>query len=126
MSKQVCFVKPAKTKKEGKEILEPLGKYFAIESYGKEQFVFKPNQLDSNGRMPQGSANWEQLLQMIKEQLKLTNTSTFLFVKNDNPDDQLDNDGDLMDVWNELNKNRKAMYYTLKMVGLIYIFLIIK
>ncbi|ETO01683.1 hypothetical protein RFI_35757, partial [Reticulomyxa filosa] len=91
-------------------------KHFVIEPYGNEKVTFKAINLDDKGRMESSKeANWKQLLQIMKDQLKLTDTSTFLFIKKDNPDDQIDNDGDLMDLWNELNKSRKAMYYTLKM-----------
>ncbi|ETO01086.1 hypothetical protein RFI_36354 [Reticulomyxa filosa] len=125
MSTQFYSIKLAKKK----EVLEPLlyEKYFVIEPYGNAKVIFKAIDLTDEGRMERSAeANWKQLLKIIKDQLKLTDTSTFLFIKKDNPDDQIDNDGDLMDVWNELNKSRKAMYYTLKMVRIIYIFLIIK
>ncbi|ETO02276.1 hypothetical protein RFI_35160, partial [Reticulomyxa filosa] len=96
-------------------------KYFVIETYGTENVIFKPEQLKSDGRMSEGSKeeNWEQLLQMTKDQLKLTSTSTFLFIKKDNPDDQIDNDGDLMDSVFFLpvskKKKKKTMCkYTLK------------
>ncbi|ETO35767.1 hypothetical protein RFI_01296, partial [Reticulomyxa filosa] len=105
MSKQVYSIKLAKKKKD----IEPLlhVKHFVIEPYGNEK-VISSNYLDGKGRMERSKeANWKQLLQIIKDQLKLTDTSTFLFIKKDNPDDQIDNDGDLMDLWNELNKSRK-------------------
>ncbi|ETO02013.1 hypothetical protein RFI_35426, partial [Reticulomyxa filosa] len=83
-------------------------KHLAIEPYGNVKVIFKAIDLDDKGRVERSKeANWKQLLQIIKDQLKLTDTSTFLFVKKDNPDHQIDNDGDLMDLWNELNKSRK-------------------
>ncbi|ETO01879.1 hypothetical protein RFI_35560, partial [Reticulomyxa filosa] len=91
-------------------------KYFVIEPYGNEKVIFNAIDLSNKGRIERSKeANWKHLLQIIKDQLKLTDTSTFLFIKKDNPDDQIDNDGDLMDLWNELNKNIKVMHYTLKM-----------
>ncbi|ETO00265.1 hypothetical protein RFI_37182, partial [Reticulomyxa filosa] len=127
MSKQVfIFIFYGMSKKEEGEVEKYIGasgyvlknmqtfnlkiieKYFAIEPYGNEKVIFKAVDLDDKGRMERSKeANWKQLLQMIKDKLKLTDTSTFLFVKKDNPDDQIDNDGDLMDLWNELNKSRK-------------------
>ncbi|ETO02581.1 hypothetical protein RFI_34837, partial [Reticulomyxa filosa] len=92
------------------------GKCFVIEPYGNEEVIFKAIDLSDKGRIERSKeANWKQLLQIIKEQLKLTDTSTFLFIKKDNPNDQIDNEDDLMDLWNELNKSKTAMYYTLKM-----------
>ncbi|ETN99184.1 hypothetical protein RFI_38296, partial [Reticulomyxa filosa] len=106
MSKQVYSIKLAKKKRDiGATVYE---KYFVIEPYGNEKVIFNAIDLDGKGRMERSKeANWKQLLQIIKDQLKLTDTSTFLFIKKDNPDDQIDNDGDLMDLWNELNKSRK-------------------
>ncbi|ETO11614.1 hypothetical protein RFI_25761, partial [Reticulomyxa filosa] len=65
--------------------------------------------------------NWKQLLVEIKMKLNLANTSTFLLVKKDNPTDQINNDYDLMDVWNELNKNNKLYCCTLKMVRMFFL-----
>ncbi|ETO01270.1 hypothetical protein RFI_36170 [Reticulomyxa filosa] len=118
MSKQVViFIFYGMSKKEEGEVEKRTGeKYFVIEPYDNAKVIFKAIDLSDEGRIEiSKKANWKQLLQIIKDQLKLTDTSTFLFVKKDNPDDQIDNDGDLMDLWNELNKSRKVMYYTLKM-----------
>ncbi|ETO35047.1 hypothetical protein RFI_02028 [Reticulomyxa filosa] len=53
--------------------------------------------------------SWKQLLQTIKDQLRLDDISTFLLVRKDNPDDQIDNDGDLMDIWNELKNGETVL-----------------
>ncbi|ETO00734.1 hypothetical protein RFI_36706, partial [Reticulomyxa filosa] len=117
----VIFIFYDMCKKEEGEVEKHFGvngfeKHFAIEPYGNEKVIFKAIDLSDKGRMERSKeANWKQLLQIIKDNLKLTDTSTLLFVKKDNPDDQINNEDDLMDLWNEFNKNKTAMYYTLKM-----------
>ncbi|ETO06191.1 hypothetical protein RFI_31203, partial [Reticulomyxa filosa] len=92
-------------------------KHFVIESCGNERLIFRPSQLREDGRMSEAAkeANWQQLLQTTKDQLKLAPASTFLFVRKDSNDDQIDNDDDLMDIWNELVRNKKIQCYVFQL-----------
>ncbi|ETO31450.1 hypothetical protein RFI_05670 [Reticulomyxa filosa] len=94
-------------------------KQFEIQHCDSTKATFKPSQLREDGRMSETAkeANWQQLLQTTKDQLKLAPASTFLFVRKDSNDDQIDNDDDLMDIWNELVRNKKIQCYVFQLVG---------
>ncbi|ETO26481.1 hypothetical protein RFI_10655, partial [Reticulomyxa filosa] len=92
-------------------------KHFVIESYGDEQATFRPNALDEKGRVTDVSktANWQELLCTIKQTFHLIDTSSFILVKKENVGDQINEEDELMDLWNELNKKKTPECYTLKM-----------
>ncbi|ETO17079.1 hypothetical protein RFI_20254 [Reticulomyxa filosa] len=91
-------------------------KHIIIQPSGNEKVIFAAIDLDETGKMPEASkkANWRELLRVIKEKLHLIDESSFILVKENNTSDQINDENELMNLWNQLNHYKK--FYTLQMV----------
>ncbi|ETO03409.1 hypothetical protein RFI_34001, partial [Reticulomyxa filosa] len=87
--------------------------YLEIETYKKSKLKYRPHNLKKDGKMSEELKNekWEELLEMIKRELKLSSGSIFLLVKNS----VIFDSGKLLSLWNWWIDQKTGHSYVLDM-----------